>query len=179
MMGWFCRGSNFCVSLCFVLGIAMKITLVMVGKTEKRYLVEAFDEYVKRLSRYVRFDVRVLPDLRNTKSMPMEQQMQKEGVSRLAAVAEAQEVVLLDEHGSMPTSRELAASIERRMVHGQRDLAFVIGGPYGFSSDVRQRANGQLSLSKLTFSHQMVRVIFVEQLYRAFTIIEGEPYHHE
>lgn len=157
----------------------MKITLVMVGKTDKRYLVEAFDEYTKRLSRYVRFDVRVLPDLRNTKSMPMEQQMQKEGASILAAVADAQEVVLLDEHGPMPTSKALAASIERRMVHGQRDLAFVIGGPYGFSPEVRQRANGTLSLSKLTFSHQMVRVIFVEQLYRAFTIIEGEPYHHE
>ena len=161
------------------LGVVMRIMLVMVGKTDKRYLIEGFEEYVKRLSRYVRFEVRVLPDLRNTKSMSMEQQQQKEGASILAALADVQEVLLLDEHGKMPTSKEFAASLQHRMVHGQRDLAFVIGGPYGFSPEVRQRANGTMSLSKLTFSHQMVRLIFVEQLYRAFTIIAGEPYHHE
>lgn len=157
----------------------MKITLILVGKTDKRYLTEAFEEYSKRLTRYVRFEVRVLPELRNTKSMPVEVQLQKEGAAILGALADAQEVLLLDEHGQQPSSVELAAELEHRMLHGQRDLAFVVGGPYGFAPEVRQRANGRLSLSRLTFSHQMVRVIFVEQLYRAFTIINGEPYHHQ
>ncbi|MBQ9469940.1 MAG: 23S rRNA (pseudouridine(1915)-N(3))-methyltransferase RlmH [Bacteroidales bacterium] len=157
----------------------MKITLILVGKTGKRYLSEAFDEYSKRLTRYVRFEVRVLPELRSTKSMPVEVQLQKEAETILAALGDSQEVLLLDEQGRQPSSMELAAELEHRMVRGQRDITFVVGGPYGFAPAVYQRANGLLSLSRLTFSHQMVRVIFAEQLYRAFTIINGEPYHHQ
>lgn len=156
----------------------MRITLVIVGKTDKQYLIDAFDDYCKRISRYIKFDVRVVPEIRNTKSMPIEVQMQKEATATIAAIADAQEVVLLDERGAQYTSVEFAAALEKRMVQGHRHLVFVIGGPYGFAPEVRAKSNSSMSLSGLTFSHQLVRVIFAEQLYRALTIIKGEPYHH-
>lgn len=157
----------------------MRIVLVLVGKTEKEYFVDAFNEYFKRISKYIRFEVKVIPELKNTKSMSVEVQMQKEAASLLPILDEAQDVVLLDEHGKQFTSVDFAHNIEKKMITGQRDIFFVIGGPYGFAPEVKKRANSLLSLSNYTFSHQLVRVIFVEQLYRAFTIIKGEPYHHE
>lgn len=157
----------------------MKITLVLVGKTEKSYFVEAFDEYAKRIAKYIRFEVKVIPDLKNTKAMSFEVQMQKEGTAILQAIADSQDVVLLDEHGKSFTSVGFANIIEKKMVTGQKDLCFVIGGPYGFAPEVKAKANMLISLSELTYSHQLVRVVFAEQLYRAFTIIKGEPYHHE
>lgn len=157
----------------------MRIVLVLVGKTEKKYFIEAFDEYVKRISKYIRFEVKVIPELRNTKSMTFEVQMQKEGETIMSVIAEAQEVVLLDEHGKNFSSITFSKFIEKKMIAGNKDLFFVIGGPYGFAPEVKAKATSLISLSELTFSHQLVRVIFAEQLYRAFTIIKGEPYHHE
>ncbi len=157
----------------------MKISLILVGKTDKDYYVKAIEEYAKRVARYCRFEMKVIPELRNTKSMPVDVQMQKEADSILPLIQDAQEVVLLDEHGLELSSVDFAKFIEKRMISGQRDLCFVVGGPYGFADRVKGVAHSKLSLSKLTYSHQLVRVVFVEQLYRAFTIIKGEPYHHQ
>lgn len=157
----------------------MKVTLLVVGKTDKKFVEEGIDEYVKRIKRYIPFEIKVLPDVKNTKNMPYEVQMEKEADAILAALAGNQEVILLDENGTEYTSVGFANFIEKRLVMGQRDLTFIIGGPYGFSQRVRAVASGKLSLSKLTYSHQLVRVVFAEQLYRAFTIIRGEPYHHQ
>ena len=156
----------------------MKITLILVGKTDKDYFVKAVEEYTKRVSRYCRFEIKTIPELRNTKSMSVDVQMQKEAESILPLIQGAQEVILLDEHGQEFNSVDFSKFIEKRMVAGQRDLFFVVGGPYGFSDKVKSAANSKISLSKLTYSHQLVRLVFLEQLYRAFTIIKGEPYHH-
>ena len=156
----------------------MKTTLILVGKTTDRHIAALTDEYVGRLQHYAPFDIVVIPELKNTKSLSETQQKQAEGVQILRQIQTGDHVVLLDEHGKQPTSVQLAAWLEKKQATA-RHLVFVIGGPYGFSSDVYARANEQLSLSPLTFSHQMVRPIFVEQLYRAHTIIKGEPYHHE
>lgn len=156
----------------------MKITLILVGKTDKDYFVKAVEEYTKRVSRYCRFEIKTIPELRNTKSMSVDVQMQKEAESILPLIQGAQEVILLDEHGHEFNSVDFSKFIEKRMVAGQRDLFFVVGGPYGFSDKVKSAANSKISLSKLTYSHQLVRLVFLEQLYRAFTIIKGEPYHH-
>lgn len=157
----------------------MKITLIVVGKTDKRYFIEAMAEYEKRLKHYCKFEVRVIPDVKSTKSMATEVQLQKEGEAILASLRDAQEVILLDEHGINPTSIDFARLVEKRMVSGQKELVFVVGGPYGFHEAVRAKASSTLSLSNMTFSHQLVRLVFMEQLYRAFTIIRGEPYHHQ
>jgi 23S rRNA (pseudouridine1915-N3)-methyltransferase len=157
----------------------MKITLILIGKTDKDYFVKAIEEYTKRVARYCKFEIKVIPELRNTKSMSVDVQMQKEAESILPLIQGVQEVVLLDEHGQEFTSVEFSKFIEKRMVAGQRDLFFVVGGPYGFAEKVKSVANSKISLSKLTYSHQLVRLVFVEQLYRAFTIIKGEPYHHQ
>lgn len=156
----------------------MKIALILVGKTDKDYFVKAIDEYVKRVSRYCKFEIKIVPELRNTKSMSIDVQMQKEAELILPLIINAQEVVLLDERGHEFSSVEFSKFIEKRMVLGQRDLVFVVGGPYGFAEKIRDVANSKISLSKLTYSHQLVRLVFMEQLYRAFTIIKGEPYHH-
>ncbi len=157
----------------------MKITLILVGKTDKDYFVRAVEEYAKRVSRYCKFEIKVIPELRNTKSMSVDVQMQKEAESILPLIQNAQEVILLDEHGQEFNSVDFARFIEKRMIAGQRDLFFVVGGPYGFAERVKSAAHSKISLSKLTYSHQLVRLVFVEQLYRAFTIIKGEPYHHQ
>jgi 23S rRNA (pseudouridine1915-N3)-methyltransferase len=156
----------------------MKITLLVVGKTTDVHIEVLIQEYQKRLTHYVPFVLQVIPELKNTKALTMEQQKQAEGELILRAVGSNVDLVLLDEHGKEFRSVEFAEYLQKRMSSG-RDVVFVVGGPYGFSESVYQRANGKISLSKMTFSHQMVRLFFVEQLYRAMTILRGEPYHHE
>jgi len=157
----------------------MKITLIVIGKTDKKYILEGVSEYEKRLAHYCKFELKVIPDIKNSKSMSESVQMQKEGEQILASIRTTTELLLLDERGSEHSSIEFAKLIERKGVAGKSEITFVVGGPYGFSPEVKARANGLVSLSKLTFSHQIVRLIFMEQLYRAMTIIKGEPYHHE
>ena len=156
----------------------MKITLLVVGKTTDSHIEILVQEYQKRLSHYVPFALQVIPELKNTKALTMEQQKQAEGELILRTITSATDLILLDEHGKEYRSIEFADYIQKRMSSG-RDVVFVVGGPYGFSEAVYQRANGKISLSKMTFSHQMVRLFFVEQIYRAMTILRGEPYHHE
>lgn len=156
----------------------MKITLLVVGKTTDQRLVSLIEDYRQRLTHYVPFDLVVIPDLKNTKGMSEAQIKTTEGNEILRYLTPSAEAVLLDEHGREFRSVEFADWLQKRMSSG-RDLTFVIGGPYGFSSEVYQRANGKISLSQMTFSHQMVRLFTVEQLYRAMTILRNEPYHHE
>ena len=156
----------------------MKITLLVVGKTTDPIVEKLTDVYVKRIVRYVDFQFQVIPELKNTKAMSEAEQRQREGELILKAVAAGSRTVLLDERGGEYTSVEFSQKISGYMNSGQKNIVFVIGGPYGFSPDVYKAADEKLSLSKMTFSHQMVRAIFTEQLYRALTIIKGEPYHH-
>ena len=156
----------------------MKITLLVVGKTADAHIESLIQQYQKRLTHYISFTLQVIPELKNTKALTTEQQKQTEGELILRAVTPANDLVILDEHGKEFRSIEFADYLQKKMSSG-RDLVFVIGGPYGFSEAVYQRANGKISLSKMTFSHQMVRLFFVEQTYRAMTILRGEPYHHE
>lgn len=143
------------------------------------YIKAGIEEYEKRLSRYVTFEMKVLPDVRNSRNMAEELQKDKEGELLLDQVQSGDCVVLLDEKGKQYGSVEFSGYINQKMLSGLKRLIFVIGGPYGFAKKVYERADDRLSLSKMTFSHQMVRMIFVEQLYRAMTILKGEPYHHE
>ena len=156
----------------------MKITLLVVGKTTDSHIEVLIQEYQKRLTHYVPFTLQVIPELKNTKALTSEQQKQAEGELILRTITPATDLILLDEHGKEYRSIEFADYIQKRMSSG-RDVVFGVGGPYGFSEAVYQRANGKISLSKMTFSHQMVRLFFVEQIYRAMTILRGEPYHHE
>ena len=156
----------------------MKITLLVVGKTTDIHIGNLIQEYQKRLTHYIPFTIQVIPELKNTKALTTDQQKQAEGELILRAITSANDLVLLDEHGKEFRSIEFADYLQKKMSSG-RDLVFVVGGPYGFSEAVYQRANGKISLSKMTFSHQMVRLFFVEQTYRAMTILRGEPYHHE
>ena len=156
----------------------MKIRLLLVGKTTDSRLVSLIEEYQNRLKHYVPFSLEVLPELRNAKSLSEEQQKTAEGEMILKAVSAAEEMILLDEHGKEFRSMEFSEYLQKKMSAG-RDVVFVVGGPYGFSEAVYARANGKISLSKMTFSHQMVRLFFVEQIYRAMTILRHEPYHHE
>ena len=157
----------------------MKISLVTVGKTDVKWVREGLDLYVSRLSHYIPFTLDEIPELKNAASLSRSQVKEKEGELVLRRIKDADEVILLDERGREMRSVELAAFLEEKISRGGRDLVFVIGGAYGFSEKVYARADARLSLSRMTFSHQMVRTIFAEQLYRAFTIIKGEPYHHE
>lgn len=156
----------------------MKITLLVVGKTTDAHIEALMNGYIGRLTHYVPFNLQVIPELRNTKSLTFDQQKQAEGELILRAVSSATDLVLLDEHGREYRSIEFADYLQRKMTAG-RDVTFVVGGPYGFSEAVYARANGKISLSQMTFSHQMIRLIFTEQIYRAMTILRGEPYHHE
>lgn len=156
----------------------MKLLLLLTGKTTNARLQALIDDYVKRLTHYVPFSLQVLPDLKNAKTLSMEQVKEQEGQLILKALSPNQEVVLLDEHGRELRSVEFADYVQRKLSSG-RDVVFVVGGPYGFSKAVYDRADGQLSISKMTFSHQMIRLLFTEQLYRAMTILHHEPYHHE
>ena len=157
----------------------MKITLLTVGKTDVKWVREGLDLYASRLSHYIPFSVVEIPELKNVSALSEAQIKEKEGELILKQLKPADEVVLLDEHGREFRSIEFAKHIEERMSRAGRDLVFIIGGAYGFSDAVYAKATWKMSLSKMTFSHQMVRTIFAEQLYRAFTIMKGEPYHHE
>lgn len=157
----------------------MKIQLLVIGKTSAKYLAEGIDDYAKRVARYVPFEIKVLPDVKTSKAMTPDRQKEMEGAAMLACVQSGDYVVLLDEKGREMTSRELSRFIDRKMVTLPRTLTFIIGGPYGFSGDVYSRADEMMSLSRMTFPHEMVRLFMVEQLYRAMTILRGEPYHHD
>ncbi|MGM9759568.1 MAG: 23S rRNA (pseudouridine(1915)-N(3))-methyltransferase RlmH [Parabacteroides sp.] len=157
----------------------MKIALVVIGKTDASYLVEAVREYKERLVHYVPFELEVIPDIKNVKNMSETQQKEKEGELILKFLQPGDYPVLLDEKGKEFTSMQFAAYVEKKMHNVPKRLVFIIGGPYGFSEAVYQAATEKIALSKMTFSHQMVRLIFVEQIYRAMTILHHEPYHHE
>jgi len=157
----------------------MKITFLTVGKTEDAYLKDGIEKYVKRLKHYTRLEMMELAELKNTKALTPGQQKAKEAEMILKKIAPTDHVVLLDENGTELSSNQFAAYLEKKNISATASLIFIVGGPYGFDDAVYQRANDKQSLSRMTFSHQMVRLFFVEQLYRAFTIIKGEPYHHE
>lgn len=156
----------------------MKTVLILVGKTTDKHFAAGISDYASRVGHYMPFDMVVIPELKNTKNISEEQQKTMEGELIMKQLQPSDTVVLLDEHGQEMRSVELASWLERKRNIARR-LVFVVGGPYGFAPSVYARANEQLSLSRLTFSHQMIRLVFTEQLYRACTIIKGEPYHHE
>ena len=157
----------------------MRITLLTIGKTDEKFMKEGIDKYLKRLKHYISFSVVELPELKNTKSLSEEQQKSKEAEMVFKQISAPDHLVLLDEHGDTLSSVEFSEFINKRALRSVQHVVFVIGGPYGFDASVYNRANGKIALSKMTFSHQMVRLFFVEQLYRALTIIKGEPYHHK
>ncbi len=156
----------------------MKTELLLVGKTVNKHFVAGINDYVERIGHYIPFAITIIPELKNTKALTEQQQKDREGELILKQIQSSDTVVLLDEHGEEFRSIELASWLEQKQQTARR-LVFVIGGAYGFSQAVYDRANEKISLSKMTFSHQMVRLIFTEAIYRACTIIKGEPYHHE
>ena len=156
----------------------MKILLLVIGKTDDDYLITGIKKYVGRLGHYVSFEMNEIPDIRNRKTLSEEQQKKSESFLLLSQFQAGDYIILLDENGKQFTSVDFSENLEKLMASGSKRIVFVIGGPYGFSQDVYAKANAKMSLSPMTFSHQMVRLIFVEQLYRAFTILKGEPYHH-
>lgn len=157
----------------------MKIVIIAVGKTSTDYVSRGVDEFLKRANRYVGVEMVVIPDIKASKALTEDTQKQQEGRNILAALQPGDVVTILDERGKELTSREFSGLIERRMIQGIKRLVFVIGGPYGFSKEVYDRADDKLSLSRMTFTHEMVRLFFTEQIYRAMTIMRGEPYHHD
>lgn len=157
----------------------MNIKLLAVGKTDDKNLQALIEEYVKRVSFYVKFDVEIIPDIKNAKNLSVIQQKEKEGSLILSKVSSSDWLILLDEKGKSFSSTQFADFLQKRMNSGIKNLFFVIGGPYGFSDEVYAKTNGKISLSSMTFSHQMVRLFFIEQLYRGYTILRNEPYHHE
>lgn len=157
----------------------MNIDLVVVGKTDLKEVEALVAMYSKRIGFYTNFKIITIPDLKNRKSLSEESQKSAEGEMILKAIASSDHLVLLDERGREHTSVEFSSWLEKKMVGGVRRLVFVIGGPYGFSKGLYDRANEKISLSQMTFSHQIIRAVFTEQLYRAFTIINSEPYHHQ
>ena len=157
----------------------MHLTLLTVGKTDIPWVRDGLEMYASRLKHYVPFELREIPELKGVSALSREQIKEREGELILKQLKPADEVILLDEHGQEYRSLEFADWLGRRLAGSGRDLVFVVGGAYGFSDAVYGRASGKLSLSKMTYSHQLVRTIFAEQLYRAFTILRGEPYHHE
>lgn len=157
----------------------MKITLLTVGKTDRDWVRQGLDIYVSRLKHYIPFSMVEIPELKNVSALSKDQIKSKEGELILKNIRPTDDLILLDEHGKEYTSVELAKVTQEKISYTGKDMVFVIGGAYGFSPEVYSRANSKISLSRMTFSHQMVRAIFAEQLYRAFTIMKGEPYHHE
>ena len=157
----------------------MQITLIAIGKTDKAELEELITVYKKRLEHYIKFQLEVIPDIKNRKNLSETQQKEKEGELILAQLQPTDTLILLDEKGKQYTSVEFARFLQKKMNSGIKNLVFVIGGPYGFSDAVYAKSSGKVSLSKMTFSHQMVRLFIVEQIYRGFTILRNEPYHHQ
>ncbi|HLW63554.1 MAG TPA: 23S rRNA (pseudouridine(1915)-N(3))-methyltransferase RlmH [Flavobacterium sp.] len=156
----------------------MNIKLLAIGKTDDKNLQILIDNYSKRLGFYIKFDLEVIPDIKNVKNLSETQQKQKEGELILTKISATDHLILLDEKGKDFSSIAFADELQKKMNAGIKTLVFVIGGPYGFSEEVYQKAKGKISLSKMTFSHQMVRLFVIEQLYRSFTILKNEPYHH-
>jgi 23S rRNA (pseudouridine1915-N3)-methyltransferase len=156
----------------------LKITLIAVGKTEDKYLIEGIEKYLNRLKHYINFTVNIIPDIKNTKNLSEFQQKNKEAELISKQISSSDVVVLLDEQGKKLSSVAFSQYLNKQMIGSVQNLVFIIGGPYGFDESIYKRANSSISLSEMTFSHQMVRLFFVEQLYRAFTILKNEPYHH-
>lgn len=170
---YLCKGNKFNT------GKLMKIKLLVIGKTDEKYLQNGIEIFSKRIPHYIPFEMKIIPDLKDTRNLTEVRQKEKEGELILRQLGSGDELILLDENGQQNSSADFARFLEKKMLAGTKQLVFVIGGPYGFSANVYEKAMQKISLSAMTFSHQMVRLIFLEQLYRAFTIIKGEPYHHE
>lgn len=156
----------------------MKITLLAIGKTDNKHLLSLMEDYSKRLGFYISFELEIIPDIKKAKNMSESLQKKAEGDEILKRIISSDTLILLDEKGKTYTSEKFSEYLQKKMNSGLKNLVFVIGGPYGFSEEIYDRANGKISLSSMTFSHQMVRLFFIEQLYRAFTILRNEPYHH-
>lgn len=157
----------------------MNIKLIAIGKTDNKNLQTLIEEYTKRLSFYIKFDLEIIPDIKNVKNLSEAQQKEKEGELILSKIAPTDNLILLDENGKTFSSVGFSDFLQKKMNAGIKTLVFVIGGPYGFSETVYNKANGKVSLSEMTFSHQMVRLFVIEQIYRGFTILKNEPYHHQ
>ena len=156
----------------------MKIKLLAIGKTDSKDLQPVIEEYSKRLSFYVSFNFEIIPDIKNAKNLSTKQQKIAEGNELLKRIEKSDTIIILDEKGKTFSSVDFSVFLQKKMNSGLKNLIFIIGGPYGFSEEIYQRANAKISLSTMTFSHQMVRLFFIEQLYRGFTILRNEPYHH-
>jgi 23S rRNA (pseudouridine1915-N3)-methyltransferase len=157
----------------------MKIKLLAIGKTDNKNLASLIQTYEQRLKHYVKFELCIIPDIKNSKNLSREQQKEREGVLILNEIKITDQLILLDEKGKEFRSIEFSKFLQKKMNSGIKELVFVIGGPYGFSDNVYQKANEKISFSKMTFSHQMIRLFVTEQIYRAFTILKNEPYHHK
>lgn len=157
----------------------MKGVLIVVGKTTDKRFETIIQEYTERIRHYIPFTIEVIPELKNTKGLSQDEQKKREGEQILKSLQAGDYIVLLDEHGSERTSMDFASWMQKKMAAGPKRLVFIVGGPYGFSDAIHQKGNEEISLSRMTLSHQMIRMFFVEQIYRAMTILNGEPYHHE
>ncbi|WP_299048413.1 23S rRNA (pseudouridine(1915)-N(3))-methyltransferase RlmH [uncultured Polaribacter sp.] len=157
----------------------MKIKLLAIGKTDNKNLIQLIDEYQNRLKHYIKFELEIIPDIKNAKNLSETQQKEKEGSLILSKLQNTDQLILLDDKGKDFTSIQFSKYLQKKMNSGLKQLVLVIGGPYGFSETVYKKAQGKISLSKMTFSHQMIRLFVVEQLYRGYTILKNEPYHHE
>ena len=157
----------------------MKGVLIVVGKTTDKRFETIIQEYIERIRHYIPFTIEVIPELKNTKGLSQDEQKKREGEQILKNLQAGDYIVLLDEHGSERTSMDFASWMQKKMAAGPKRLVFIVGGPYGFSDAIHQKGNEEISLSRMTLSHQMIRMFFVEQIYRAMTILNGEPYHHE
>lgn len=157
----------------------MNIKLITIGKTDNKSLQTLIDDYTKRLSFYIKFDLEIIADIKNVKNLSEKQQKEKEGELILSKIGSTDHLVLLDENGKTFSSVGFSEELQKKMNAGIKTLVFVIGGPYGFSEEVYKKANGKISLSAMTFSHQMARLFVIEQIYRGFTILKNEPYHHQ
>ncbi|WP_298648322.1 23S rRNA (pseudouridine(1915)-N(3))-methyltransferase RlmH [uncultured Proteiniphilum sp.] len=157
----------------------MKIILLSVGKTDDPFFSQIIEEYSRRINFYIPFDMKIIPDIKNTKNLSEKEQKKQEGEKLLKGLQPSDYVVLLDDKGKQYSSLEFAGYLEKKTFSAAKRLVFVVGGPYGFSQEIREKATETMSLSRMTFTHQMVRLVFTEQLYRAMTILHNEPYHHE
>lgn len=157
----------------------MNIKLITIGKTDHSALQTLIEDYNKRLNFYIKFELEVIPDIKNVKNLSESSQKQKEGALILSKLSATDHLILLDENGKSFSSIDFSVELQKKMNSGIKTLVYVIGGPYGFSEEVYQQAKGKISLSSMTFSHQMIRLFFIEQLYRGFTILRNEPYHHQ
>lgn len=157
----------------------MNIKLIAIGKTDNKNLQALIEEYTKRLSFYIKFELEIIPDIKNVKNLSESQQKEKEGELILSKLTATDQLIILDENGKSFSSVGFSDYLQKKMNTGIKTLVFVIGGPYGFSEEIYQKSQGKIALSEMTFSHQMVRLFFIEQLYRGFTILKNEPYHHQ